>query len=152
MWPGNQSASSFNLMSQQKDIPRCVSRNTSWPTESYFTNCCSSPVSTKLDPKSITMLCTAVPCLKLEHLHFRVQNLCNEVIPLIHSDTEDIKGHGIRKPGSSPAIMQIRVELAASKGFFAECILEYCPKSNKKWVLQTICGIHSIFHFHIGNP
>ena len=32
----------------------------------------------------------------------------------------------------SPAIMQIWVELAASKGFFAQCILELCPKSNKK--------------------
>ncbi len=28
--------------------------------------------------------------------------------------------------------MQIWVELAASKGFFAQCILEYYPKSNKK--------------------
>ncbi len=37
----------------------------------------------------------------------------------------------------SPANMQIKVELAANKGFFAPCILKYCQKTPKKCLLSS---------------
>ena len=34
--------------------------------------------------------------------------------------------------------MQIKVELGANKGFFAQCILKYCQKTQKKCNLVNI--------------
>ena len=41
---------------------------------------------------------------------------------------------------SSPVIMQIKVELGANKGFFAQCILKYCQKTPKKCLPKSGVG------------
>ncbi len=40
----------------------------------------------------------------------------------------------------SPVNMQIKVELAANKGFFAQCILKYCQKTPKKCLPKSEVG------------